>query len=152
MTAQTRGWLAALPEKRVEGSFTLTHGSPRDALWEYLISIPVARLNLGAFETPWCFVGHTHQPLTFRDDGGRVEVLPAGDGVRLRLDERRCILNPGSVGQPRDGDPRACAMLLDNEAGEVEWRRIDYPVKETQRAIRALPLPASLADRLAAGR
>jgi diadenosine tetraphosphatase ApaH/serine/threonine PP2A family protein phosphatase len=68
------------------------------------------------------------------------------------LDERRCILNPGSVGQPRDGDPRACAMLIDTEAGEVEWRRVEYPVAETQRAIRALPLPVSLADRLVAGR
>ena len=120
------GWLA-LPDSRVEGDFTLVHGSPREPLWEYLISIPVARLDLAAFATPYCLVGHTHYPLTFRDDSGRVEVLAVGDGTRLALDERRCILNPGSVGQPRDGDPRACAMLIDTDAREVEWRRVEYP-------------------------
>jgi len=148
----TRAWLAAQPDTRVEGPFTLVHGSPREPLWEYLISIPVARLNLGAFETRHCLVGHTHFPLVFRDDDGQVESLTGGDGVRLQLDQRRCILNPGSVGQPRDGDPRACFMLLETEGGLVEWRRVEYPVAETQRAIRSLPLPVSLADRLMVGR
>ncbi len=147
-----RAWLTSQPDSRVEGDFTLVHGSPREPLWEYLISIPVARLNLAAFATPYCLVGHTHYPLTFRDDSGRVEVLTAGDGTRLALDGRRAILNPGSVGQPRDGDPRACAMLLDTEAHEVEWRRVEYPVAETQRAIQASLLPAGLADRLLVGR
>ena len=151
MSASTREWLAAQPERRTEGDFTLVHGSPRDPLWEYLFSIPAARLSLGAFNTPYCLVGHTHHQLTFRDDKGRVEALAAKDGARLVLDERRCILNPGSVGQPRDGDPRACAMLLDTEAREVEWRRIDYPIERTQQAIRELPLPRGLADRLGMG-
>jgi diadenosine tetraphosphatase ApaH/serine/threonine PP2A family protein phosphatase len=148
----TRAWLAAQPDMRVEGDFTLVHGSPREPLWEYLISIPLARLNLGAFSTTYCLVGHTHYPLTFRDDDGQVEALAAGDGARLGLDERRCIINPGSVGQPRDGDPRACAMLLDTDTLEVGWQRVEYPVAETQRAIRGLPLPVGLADRLMAGR
>lgn len=152
MTASTREWLAAQPQKRIEGDFTLAHGSPRDPLWEYLISVSVARLNMAAFATPYCLVGHTHYPLAFRDDRGRLEVLEATDGDRLTLDERRCILNPGSVGQPRDGDPRACAMLLDTQARDVEWRRIDYPIELTQRAMRALPLPRELADRLSVGR
>ncbi len=152
MSDETRAWLTALPDRRVEGDFTLVHGSPREPLWEYLISIPAARLSLGAFSTSHCLVGHTHLPLTFRDDDGQVQVLSAGDGARLQLDARRCILNPGSVGQPRDGDPRACAMILDTEEGCVEWRRVEYPIAETQRAIRALPLPVSLADRLLAGR
>lgn len=152
MTAATRDWLAVLPDKRIEADFTLVHGSPRDPLWEYLYSIPVARPNLGAFTTPYCLVGHTHHPLTFRDDRGQVEPLPAGDGERLRLDERRCILNPGSVGQPRDGDPRASAMLLDTDAAEVVWRRFDYAIARSQQAIRELPLPGSLADRLEVGR
>jgi diadenosine tetraphosphatase ApaH/serine/threonine PP2A family protein phosphatase len=152
MSDETRAWLAALPDRRVEGDFTLVHGSPREPLWEYLISIPAARLSLGAFSTSHCLVGHTHLPLTFRDDDGQVQVLSAGDGARLQLDARRCILNPGSVGQPRDGDPRACAMILDTEDGRVEWLRVEYAIAETQRAIRALPLPVSLADRLLAGR
>ncbi len=144
-------WLAELPETRVEGDFTLAHGSPRDPLWEYLFSIPAARINLGAFETPYCIVGHTHHQLTFRDDWGRVEALPAGNGQRLTLDERRCILNPGSVGQPRDGDPRACAMTIDTASGEVTWLRFEYDIAQTQAAIRAGPLPGRLADRLERG-
>ena len=151
ISPSTRAWLSALPERRVEGDFTLVHGSPRDPLWEYLFAVPEARLNLGAFETRYCLVGHTHHQLTFRDDGGHVESLPTVDGTRLVLDERRYILNAGSVGQPRDGDPRACAMLLDTESGEVEWRRIAYAVARTQHALWDLPLPESLAARLARG-
>jgi len=152
VTTSTRGWLAGLPEKRSEGAFTLTHGSPRDPLWEYLISSSAAGLNMAAFETTHCLVGHTHYPLTFRMDAGRVDILNAPDGGHLDLDERRCILNPGSVGQPRDGDPRACVMLLDTAAGKAEWHRVEYPVERTQQAIRKLPLPGALADRLEMGR
>lgn len=152
MTVAAREWLVALPDKRVEADFTLVHGSPRDPLWEYLLSIPVARLNLGAFTTPYCLVGHSHFPVVFRDDHGQVEVLLAGDEGRLQLDERRCILNPGSVGQPRDGDPRAAAMLLDTDHSAVVWRRFDYPIERTQQDIRRLPLPGSLAARLGLGR
>jgi diadenosine tetraphosphatase ApaH/serine/threonine PP2A family protein phosphatase len=148
----TRAWLAGLPERRVEDDVTLVHGSPRDPLWEYLVSIPAARAALGAFETPYCLVGHTHLPGVFRDEAGRIVPLPAPAGAQLRLDERRCILNPGSVGQPRDGDPRACAMLLDTGTGDVEWRRVPYPIAAAQAAIRARHLPGQLADRLAVGR
>ncbi len=144
-------WLAGLPDTRVEGDFTLVHGSPRDPLWEYLFSVPAARINLAAFETRYCIVGHTHHQLTFRDDDGQVEALPARHGGRLTLDERRCILNPGSVGQPRDGDPRACAMTIDTGSAEVAWLRVDYDIERTQAAIHRLPLPARLADRLEAG-
>jgi diadenosine tetraphosphatase ApaH/serine/threonine PP2A family protein phosphatase len=151
MTERNRAWLADLPETIVEGDFTLVHGSPRDPLWEYLFSVPAARINLGAFETPFCLVGHTHHQLTFRDDRGQVEALLAGDGAALTLDERRCILNPGSVGQPRDGDPRAGAMTIDTGSGTVTWLRFDYDIKATQDDMRALPLPGRLADRLALG-
>jgi len=148
----TRTWLASLPERRVEGGATLVHGSPRDPLWEYLDAVPTARAVLTAFETPYCLVGHTHVPAAFRDEAGRVAALPIAHGTRLRLDERRCILNPGSVGQPRDGDPRACAMVIDTSSGEAEWFRVAYPVAEAQAAIRARGLPGLLADRLALGR
>jgi diadenosine tetraphosphatase ApaH/serine/threonine PP2A family protein phosphatase len=151
MRRQNLDWLAGLPETRVEGDFTLAHGSPRDPLWEYLFSIPAARINLAAFGTPYCVVGHTHHQLTFRDDRGQVEALLAEAGDRLILDERRCILNPGSVGQPRDGDPRACAMIIDTASAEVEWLRVEYDIAKTQAAIRLLPLPRFLADRLELG-
>lgn len=147
----TMEWLAALPETRTEGDYSLVHGSPRDPLWEYVFSIPAARRNLAAFDTAYCLVGHTHHPLTFLDDRGRVRALAASDGTALTLDERRAILNPGSVGQPRDGDPRACAMLVDTETREVRWRRVEYPIERTQQAMRASALPAALADRLAVG-
>jgi diadenosine tetraphosphatase ApaH/serine/threonine PP2A family protein phosphatase len=151
MTAANLDWLAEQPEMRVEGDFTLAHGSPRDPLWEYLFSVPAARINLAAFETPYCIVGHTHHPLVFRDDDGQVEALFADDGYTLELDARRCILNPGSVGQPRDGDPRACALILDTDAAEATWLRFDYDVAATQEAIRATELPGRLAERLERG-
>ncbi len=151
MTPENLDWLAEQPETRVEGDFTLVHGSPRDPIWEYLFSVPAARINLAAFETPFCIVGHTHHPLVFRDDDGQVEALFPDDGYTLELDARRCILNPGSVGQPRDGDPRACAMTIDTEAAEARWLRYDYDIPATQEAIRATALPARLADRLEMG-
>jgi diadenosine tetraphosphatase ApaH/serine/threonine PP2A family protein phosphatase len=151
MRPQNLAWLGQQPESRVEGDFTLAHGSPRDPLWEYLFSIPAARINLGAFETRYCLVGHTHHQLTFRDDEGQVEALLAEDGARLTLDDRRCILNPGSVGQPRDGDPRACAMTIETESGVVEWLRFDYDIASTQADIRSTSLPGRLADRLELG-
>lgn len=151
MRADNLEWLADQPEKRIEGDYTLVHGSPRDPIWEYLFSIPTARSNLAAFDTPYCIVGHTHHQITFRDDRGQVEALLAKDGRRFSLDERRSILNPGSVGQPRDGDPRACGMRLDTDSREVEWVRVEYPVEATQEAIRALPLPERLAARLELG-
>ena len=147
----TLAWLRALPERRVENDFTLVHGSPRDPLWEYLFSIPAARRSFGAFDSAYCLVGHTHHQLVFREDDGRVEVLSPSHGSRLTLDARRCILNPGSVGQPRDGDARACAMVMDTESLEVEWLRLPYDIARTQRALRELPLPTGLADRLELG-
>lgn len=151
MAAETREWLAALPERRVEGDFTMVHGSPRDPLWEYLVSTPAARRSFAAFDTRHCLVGHTHLPLVFREDDGRIEVLAPSDGSRLRLDERRCIVNPGSVGQPRDGEPRACAMLLDTDLSEVEWRRVGYPIALTQAEMRREALPEPLVRRLEHG-
>ncbi|MEZ4596196.1 MAG: metallophosphoesterase family protein [Chloroflexota bacterium] len=146
-----RHWLDGLPETREEGAFTLAHGSPREPLWEYLVSASLARRNLGHFQTPHAIVGHTHVPLVFREDGTRIEVIHPRDGTRIELDERRSILNPGGVGQPRDGDPRACAMTLDTESMSVEWLRVPYPVERVQARMRRLGLPVRLAERLALG-
>ena len=146
-----RRWLAALPQRGEEADFTLVHGSPRDPYWEYVYTVPVARRNFAAFETRHCLVGHTHVPTAFRDDEGRTEMFAPSDGSQMHLDERRCILNPGSVGQPRDGDPRACAMILDTTAGAVEWRRVAYPVERTQARMRRAGLPDRLVSRLQQG-
>lgn len=147
----TRTWLAALPERATEDDFTLVHGSPRDPTWEYVYSMPVARANFPAFATPHCLVGHTHVPLVFRLDDGRIETLQPSHGSRLPLDERRAIINPGSVGQPRDGDPRACGMLFDTESRVLEWRRVAYPVATTQERMREAGLPQRLIERLSLG-
>jgi diadenosine tetraphosphatase ApaH/serine/threonine PP2A family protein phosphatase len=149
--AAARAWLGALPERTQEGVFTMVHGSPRDPLWEYCYSAPVARRNLAAFETTHCLVGHTHVPLVFRESDGRLEMLAPSHGSRVPLDDRRMILNPGGVGQPRDGDPRACAMLLDLEANVAEWRRVEYPIEQTQALMRAAGLPPRLIHRLELG-
>jgi predicted phosphodiesterase len=146
-----RHWLDGLPETREVEAFTLAHGSPREPLWEYLVSVSLARRNMSHFQTPHAIVGHTHVPLAFREDGTRFEVIHPREGTRLELDERRCILNPGGVGQPRDGDPRACAMILDTEAMTAEWLRVPYPIERVQTRMRRLGLPSRLAERLALG-
>ena len=150
----TRQYLAGLPERLVpEGSdFTLAHGSPRDPIWEYLDSAAVAAANLTAFTTRYCLVGHTHVPVVFREERGDMRPVHVDPGGVLKLDERRSILNPGSVGQPRDGDPRSSYLVIDTDAGRATWRRVGYDVAATQAAILEAGLPPRLARRLGFGR
>lgn len=151
LTPETTDWLTGNPHTRVEGEFTLAHGSPRDPLWEYLYSTSLAQANLPSFSTPYCLVGHTHVPLAFRETSGMVEMIAPDDGTVLELDARRTILNPGGVGQPRDGDPRASGALLDTSARTMTWRRAHYAVAVTQRAMQVAGLPQRLIDRLEQG-
>jgi diadenosine tetraphosphatase ApaH/serine/threonine PP2A family protein phosphatase len=153
ISASTRRFLEALPLTLVppETPFTLVHGSPRDPLVEYVFSPRVAAENLAAFATPYCFVGHTHVPLVFREGRGGIQVLATEPGSRLRLDERRAILNPGSVGQPRDSIPWASYAVLDTLEATVTWHRVAYDIAATQRAIRVAGLPAQLGARLSYG-
>lgn len=154
ISERARLYLAGLPERRIpDGSpFTLVHGSPRDPIWEYLDSTPAARDNLGVLATPHCLVGHTHVPRLFRESGRRVESQVAGEDNVVEIDGRRLIVNPGSVGQPRDGDPRSSYVLIDTAAATIAWRRIRYDIVATQSAMRAAGLPEWLADRLKLGR
>jgi diadenosine tetraphosphatase ApaH/serine/threonine PP2A family protein phosphatase len=151
ISPETRAWLAGLPDRLELGDMTLVHGSPRDPTWEYVTTMPDARANLAAFTTPYCLFGHTHVPAAWREDDGRVELLGPAHGSVLPLDGRRLLLNPGSVGQPRDDDPRASALVLDTEARRVAWHRVAYPIAVTQADIRAAGLPDSLAERLTRG-
>ena len=148
---QTREWLTALPERAVEEPFTLVHGSPRDPTWEYVFTASIARGNLTSFDTDHCLVGHTHIPVVYREKGGRMEAVQVDDGDRFKLGRERAIVNPGSVGQPRDGDPRASAMLLDTDRQTLEWRRIEYPIERVQKLMAERKLPARLARRLEFG-
>ncbi len=149
--SSTRQWLAGLPSRVVEGSFTLAHGSPRDPTWEYIFTATIARANLSAFDTDYCLVGHTHIPVVYRERGGRMESIQIEDGDELRLDEQRVIANPGSVGQPRDGDPRASAMILDLDKRTLEWHRVAYPIERVQEMMTERRLPPRLVRRLQFG-
>ena len=148
----TRAWLSGLPEQREIEGLTLVHGSPRDPAWEYITTAPDASANLAAFATAHLLYGHTHLPAVFRDRAGRMETLVPTDGSLVTLDAGRVLANPGSVGQPRDGDPRASAAILDTAARTLTWRRVAYPVVEVQAAMRAAGLPAWLVARLERGR
>jgi diadenosine tetraphosphatase ApaH/serine/threonine PP2A family protein phosphatase len=145
---RTVAFLAGLPERLVEGEFTIVHGSPRAPIWEYVTSTPVARANLREQPTRYCLHGHTHVPAVFRDDDGATEVIAPRDGSTLQLDGRRALVNPGSVGQPRDGDPDASYLVLDTERAEIVWRRIAYDIAATQAAMSAVALPRRLIERL----
>jgi len=148
---RTREWLAALPERTIEEPFTLVHGSPRDPTWEYVFTATVARGNLSAFTTDHCLVGHTHVPVVYREKTGRMEGIQVDSGDKLKLSAHRSIVNPGSVGQPRDGDPRASAMLFDTDLQTLEWRRVEYPVEQVQKLMAERKLPSRLARRLQFG-
>lgn len=148
---RTRDWLAALPERRIEAGATLVHGSPRDPIWEYVTSVAVARANLAELATPVGWHGHTHIPVAFRDDDGRVEVITPAHDSSIGLDERTVLLNPGSVGQPRDGDPRAGFAVFDTDGARVRWYRVAYDVAAVQAAMVDAGLPARLVARLSVG-
>ena len=148
----SRAYLAVLPEVRRDGELTAVHGSPREPIWEYITDASVAADNLDAFETRHCLYGHTHQPVIYRADRGRIEVVTADSAAPIALDARRALINPGSVGQPRDGNPHASYLVLDTEAGTAEFRRVAYDVALTQRLMRAAQLPHWLVERLALGR
>lgn len=157
MGAATRAWLEALPTTLVAGAFTLVHGSPRDPLREYIVSVASAATNLALLATPYGLHGHTHVPVAFIEDARTVGALGPDDGTEIQLDERPALLNPGSVGQPRDGDPRAAYLTIDHEPDDasappvIGWHRVPYDIAVVQGAIRAAGLPSRLAERLAYG-
>jgi predicted phosphodiesterase len=151
ITRATTAWLEALPPVRSSGDWTLVHGSPREPIWEYVTSVPVARANLAVLEGRVGLHGHTHIPAAFLEEDGRIEVVSPGDGSVLELRGRRALVNPGSVGQPRDGDPRSSFLVLDTDTDTVSWHRTAYDIDAVQAAMRATALPASLASRLSVG-
>jgi diadenosine tetraphosphatase ApaH/serine/threonine PP2A family protein phosphatase len=154
LTPESREFIAALPEGLVLDSFQLVHGSLREPLSEYVLSANVARASIALLQKPVCFIGHTHVPSSFEsvtvDESVSAVHRLADDEVSL-TSEARFILNPGSVGQPRDGDPRAAYGILDLESQTFTWRRVVYPIKETQDAMHKQNLPRPLIDRLSEG-
>jgi predicted phosphodiesterase len=130
----------------------LYHASIRDPVWEYVIDDRTAAICLEKQESSLSMVGHSHVPLAYGYADGSFLGGMAGAETTLTTLPGPFLLNPGSVGQPRDGDPRAAYLLVDLETGESRWRRVDYDVQEAQRAIRDAGLPLRLGARLAEGR
>jgi diadenosine tetraphosphatase ApaH/serine/threonine PP2A family protein phosphatase len=151
ISADTRAWLSALPETLELEGFLLVHGSPRDPTWEYITSTPVARAAMTTLGTRSGLHGHTHLPVAFIEEDGRLETMSPGAGSRLMFDGRRVLLNPGSVGQPRDGIPTAGWMLIDTDAGSATWRRTSFDIEVVQAAMVQAELPERLVARLAYG-
>lgn len=148
----SRAYLAALPRVEVEGDFTRLHGTADDPIWEYLDSYDAARRHFATVSTRYSVVGHTHLPLVVTElDGGEVTALTPEDGEQIELSEARTCLNPGSTGQPRDGDPRASYALLDTSVPRVTFYRVEYDIPRTQSRMRERGLPRMLIERLALG-
>ncbi len=137
------------PEGRREG-VELFHASPRDPVWEYVLSAEAAAASFDATRSQVVLVGHSHVPLAISLADGVLDGGLAPAGTETPLGSSRWLLNPGSVGQPRDGDPRAAWLLLEL-GGRAEHRRVEYDVALTQDEIRERGLPDALAQRLAHG-
>lgn len=156
LTLENRCWLEQLPRgpADLDGLLTIAHGSPLDED-EYLFDPTEAKPQFGAFSTPICFVGHTHIPAIFAlgRDGELVFEQPrASESFDLDLGRYRFLINPGSVGQPRDGDPRGSFAVYDTAKSRIEFHRYPYDIEAAQRKIMDAGLPPFLARRLAAGR
>jgi predicted phosphodiesterase len=147
----TREYLAVRSPSLRRKDAELYHASPRDPVWDYVLTEEAAVESLALTTAPVVLIGHTHVPLAVTLEDGTVAGGIVSGGTEVRLEGRRWLLNPGSVGQPRDGDPRAAWLLLDLGAGTASFRREEYPVELTQDEIVARGLPDALAARLAIG-
>jgi diadenosine tetraphosphatase ApaH/serine/threonine PP2A family protein phosphatase len=148
---EERAFLDSLEPQSSQPGAELFHASARDPVWEYVLTEDSALASLRVTTEPVVLVGHSHVPLALVEAEGRLQGGLAPGGTEVELAEGRWLLNPGSVGQPRDGDPRAAWLLLDTDAGSASFRRRPYDVEAAQAAIRAAALPEQLAARLTTG-
>ncbi len=151
VSPENLAYLESLPLTRTEGDFTLAHGTPHEPIWEYMAYPSTARLSFHYFSSRYCLVGHTHVPLVFLDAGTRPETFHPGPSAPFTLDATRAILNPGSVGQPRDGSPDAAYAIIDTEEAVMAFRRVPYDVAAVQARMTKLGFPERLIKRLAYG-
>jgi predicted phosphodiesterase len=149
---QNLEFLRGLRPEGQEDAIGLFHASPRDPVWEYVLSTLLAELCFDRQSTRVCLVGHSHVALSFvRREGEPATGEPRREGTLLDIAEGEWLLNPGSVGQPRDGDSRASWLLLDLDGLSASFMRTDYDISGAAAAIRAARLPDSLAERLEYG-
>lgn len=131
----------------------LVHGSPLDPVWEYVLSVEEAAQSFKSFAESICFHGHSHVPSVFvsTDNGTRMSAPPFDSDTVQVEEDKRYLINVGSVGQPRDGDPRACYVTLDTASGLIQFHRIEYPVSTVQERMGEVGLPEFLGKRLEIG-
>lgn len=154
MDPDARAFLSGLEPRRDAAEGLLVHGSVVDPAAEYVLNLDIARASFEAAEFGHCFFGHTHLPMLFVDEGGRIDGHTLHDGAGVSLESnggKRFMINPGSVGQPRDGDPRASMMMYDTADHTAVVCRVPYAIDRAASKIRDAGLPAVLADRLAIG-
>ena len=153
ITAAQAEYLRDLPLRIEDGPFTMVHGSPRDPVWEYVITVPAAVVSFLHFDTECCLVGHSHVPFVcrpVREKGAAFAGFPVD--APIGLGSGRMIVNPGGVGQPRDGDPRSGYAVYDDGEGTITHHRVEYDLRTTQAKMEVVGLPAYLIERLALGR
>jgi diadenosine tetraphosphatase ApaH/serine/threonine PP2A family protein phosphatase len=148
-----RAYLNALPAVTLAGAYTLAHGSPRSPVWEYVTTPQNATENFAFFDTDVCFIGHTHVAMfaALKPDTPMAEVYALEPGKVIDLLSGRYLINPGSVGQPRDRDPRAAYGILDTDVGSFTAKRVEYDIAATQRQMAMANLPDVLISRLSHG-
>jgi diadenosine tetraphosphatase ApaH/serine/threonine PP2A family protein phosphatase len=148
-----RAYLNSLPALTTESAYTLAHGSPRSPVWEYVTSPQIATENFAFFDTDACFIGHTHVAMyaVIADGAETADVFALAPGQELDLLAGRYLINPGSVGQPRDRDPRAAYAILNTDVGSVVAKRVEYDIPTTQKQMAMANLPEILITRLAHG-
>jgi diadenosine tetraphosphatase ApaH/serine/threonine PP2A family protein phosphatase len=152
LTEDSKSFLSSLTEKIQIDQVTLTHGSPRHPVWEYLLDTRTATLSFEYFDTPLCFVGHTHLPVIYSlQDTNHLARLSIPDPNQVIQLPERAIANPGSVGQPRDRDPRAAFAIYDTQTNQWDYRRVVYDIAAVQVRMEAASLPERHIHRLSAG-
>jgi predicted phosphodiesterase len=146
-------WLDRQRNIETDGEFTLVHGSPRDPLNEYVLREKEAMAVFPLLHTPYCVCGHTHVPVIFRlSHSDHIIGRQATDGLTVTLDSQSLIINPGSVGQPRDSDARAAYLIIDTIERKLMFHRVRYDVAKVQARMRQAGLPWRLIVRLGSGR
>jgi diadenosine tetraphosphatase ApaH/serine/threonine PP2A family protein phosphatase len=151
LSTASREFLVSLEPQAARDGVQLFHGSPRDPIWDYVLTAHAAAESFALTDAPLILVGHSHVATAIVLEDGKLKGGLAPAELEAGLGQGRWLLNPGSVGQPRDGDPRAAHLRLDLESGAARFERIAYPVAQTQAEIRERGLPDSLAERLEHG-
>ena len=154
LTPKNMRWLETLEDRLVFDEITIAHGSPREPVWEYILDLVAAQENMPEFSTQVCLVGHTHFPCVYQMSN---ESIPStrlylhGPGQHFTL-THKSIVNPGSVGQPRDHDPRSSYLIYDDEEESWVFQRANYDIDQVQERILSAGLPQRHASRLEVGR